>query len=101
MRCTVKKTLETVRKAGHHYVVAVKGNCSKLYRSFQQLSAESALSYHVDEQRHKGRREKRETWVYFAPLAVSEDWQDACRMVVQRRTGNRQGKAYEETAFYL
>lgn len=101
MRCTVKKTVETVRKAGHHYVVAVKGNCSKLYRCFKQLSLENALSYTIDEQRHKGRVERRETWVYSTPPAVSEEWSGACRMVVQRRTGYRQNKRYEETAFYL
>lgn len=82
-------------------MVAVKGNCSKLYRTFKQLSVDTALSYAIDEQKHKGRKEKRETWVYPTPFWVSKEWKDACRMVVQRRTGERQGKRYEEMAFYL
>lgn len=40
-------------------------------------------------------------WVYVSVLAVSIEWQRACRMVVQRRSGSRQSRPYEETAYYL
>lgn len=102
MPCIVKKTLQQIRQSGNHYLVKVKGNQKRLYKTLRKTVTEQRPSDTFEAQeKHRGRIENRTYRVYLCPENVDADWIDIKRVIYCYRSGRRQGKAYQTHSYYI
>lgn len=97
-----KQTVEVITRSDNDYLITVKKNQPSLYNRLQ-LQAQTAVplsTYHSQEHSH-GRHITREVSVFRVPDEVQSLWLNAHSFILVQRSGIRNTKPYQETAFYL
>lgn len=111
MRCTVKKTVESVIATGNHLLVQVKANQPTLLQHLTETYPGQPPQdrHHTHEIGRHHRIERRLTQTWYLPLEVgTEDWHAHFRTLVaiQRHTEvfdtrKKDWVSRQETAYYL
>lgn len=87
---------------GCHFLVQVKGNCNKLYAQIRLFTA-LCQPFSVCETCEKGhgRLEHRRVELFCNALDMPPGWYGIQRIVRVKRWGQRGGKPFEQTAWYI
>jgi predicted transposase YbfD/YdcC len=98
-----KKTVEVIIDTNNHYVIGVKKNQKNLYNKIESLTSErrSVNSWFAELLKNKGRIERREVSVCWAPEEISKDWAGAKQVIKVERRIKDKGEIRQECAFYL
>jgi predicted transposase YbfD/YdcC len=97
-----KKTLNLILASDCHFLIQLKGNCNKLYELVALYTALTRpLTSQETYETQKGRKERRWVGVYANRIELPKGWRGIQRFVKVRRSGIRDGKSYENTAFYI
>jgi len=96
MRCTVKKTLETIIESKNEYVITVKKNKKKLYGTLEKSCCtwKDRKDYYCSSEKNKGRLEKRKIYVYQFPPGMEEQWPGAKEIVKATRIRDNESKTW-------
>jgi len=91
-----------IAAGGNDYLIAVKKNQLKLYKSLENLAKTTTpLSRHLSEDKSHGRDIKRDCSVFPVPDTVQSLWTNSQRFIQVNRSGTRGSKSYQDTAYYL
>ena len=102
MPCTAKKTVELIVQGGNDYLIAVKGNQKKLYQQIQvNMQKAAVLSSDTTQDNTRGRFTQRRVSVFGDRSGINSEWVGLRRLIRVERSGTRQGKPYEQTAYYI
>jgi predicted transposase YbfD/YdcC len=97
-----KKTVDTIIESGNDYVIQVKGNQRTLLRAITEVvHGQSAISTASNEERSRGRQERRTVKVFYAPPALTEDWTGLQRVIHIERLVSRNGKTSQTHSYYI
>lgn len=110
-----KKTTKQIKESGNEYLIAVKGNQPKLFKSIKALTdSQTPIGEYKSKERSRGRLENRHTKIYDAPdLGAKLGWEGIVQVMKVRGYGKRRkmnkktkqayGKAqpYDETRYYI
>jgi predicted transposase YbfD/YdcC len=85
-----------------HFLVQVKGNCNKLFAQIKLFTA-LCRPFSVCETIEKGhgRLEHRRVELFFNQVDLPQGWAGIQRIVRVKRWGQRKGKPFEHTAYYI
>lgn len=102
MRCTPKKTVHEIVRAGNHYCIGLKANQPTLLKHAQHCQRTQApfSSYQSRDTSH-GRVVERQVQVFVAPIALSHEWTGLAAFVSVKRSGQREGKPFERQAWFI
>lgn len=97
MRCTPKKTIESIVKSGNHYVAQVKGNQKTLFEEVQRIVSQQVplSTYHLMEKAH-GRTMSWQVSVFDASGShKASEWKNLQSVIrVNRTRAEMQKSAY-------
>lgn len=104
MHCQ-KETAATIRRRGADYLLSVKGNPPQLHAAVQQAFAAQGDRDFEQTRRHvtldRKRRERREYYCLETPAEIRAQWPQAKSIVMVYRQREVQGKASDETAYFV
>lgn len=103
MHFIAKKTLEQIVSSGNDFVISIKKNQRKLYEIIEEESSlwKHCQDYLVTKEINRGRYEKRQVYLYEAPLSIMQDWAGARTIIKIRRTRIKGGNKQVKTWYYL
>lgn len=102
MPYTAKKTAQLVVDRGNNYVIALKGNQPKLLHQLQATCRESQfLERFADVEKTRNRITCCIVSVFDDIRKIDSGWSTVRRFVQVERIGMRQGKAYQQTSYYI
>jgi len=97
-----KKTVEAIIDSGNAYLIQVKGNQPTLFRAITALvESQPALSTQAQQERSRGRDERRTVMVFPAPPELTEDWKDLQRVIHVTRQVTRNEKTTLTHNYYI
>ena len=96
-----KKTVETIIASGNHYVIGVKKNQQKLYRTIESCSKSDFVGHYSQLELNKGRLEHRDTTVFDLPNAIKAQWSGVEHGIRVKRKIKKNGKYSEDTAYFI
>ncbi len=103
MRCTVKKTVETIIASENEYCIGLKGNQPTLLRQAKHCAETqppvSTLKA-VPDTSH-GRSVERTVQVFAAPPEATQAWQGLAAFVQVERRGIRDGTPFQTESWYI
>lgn len=96
------ETVTLLHQQQQAYVIGLKENQPKLYRTAQTLREQtSPLSVATQAEVAHGRRVQRSAWVYAAPATVQPKWSGLTRFIWVERQGWRGQQFFQQTHCYL
>jgi predicted transposase YbfD/YdcC len=99
---TQKKTFNLIISLGCHFLSQVKKNCPKLwYEAALHASTTAPVSVHEYHDLGHGRQVQRRVEVYDGWEAPPMGWNGIKRIVKVRRWGKREGRQFDEIAYYV
>lgn len=99
---TQKKTFDLIISLGCHFLSAVKTNCPKLWQTVLLTTHKGQLiSTHEYYEPGHGRQVHRRVELYGPLINNVPGWNGIERVVKVRRWGQRQGKHFDHTAYYV
>lgn len=97
-----KQTVNLITAGFNDYLIAVKKNQIKLYNCLEaEANNAQLLSQDITEDLSHGRQITRQVSVFLIPEKLKSLWSNSQRFIQVQRRGKRQGKSYQETAYYL
>lgn len=97
-----KKTVDQIVQQQQHYLIALKANQLKLYRTLAQLHQTSAcLSDAQTLDTSHNRQVHRRVSVYAAPTLLKRHWSGLNTLIWVERWGVREGQPFEEQIGYI
>lgn len=106
-----KNVASKVRDQGGDYVLALKGNQVSLHAEVRNFFNQATLvqheeadcDYYINEEKSRGRIEKREVWVTECLdwLPQKEDWKDLISIACLKSTRETKGKETVEYRYYI
>jgi predicted transposase YbfD/YdcC len=97
-----KKTVQTIAESGNGYVITVKQNQPKLHAAVvKQTRTTQPLSAYRWKQKGHGHEVKCHLQVYSAPPDMKSQWTDLQRVISVNRQGERGGKYFDTTTYYI
>jgi predicted transposase YbfD/YdcC len=96
-----KKTVKAIVKSQCHYVIKVKANQKLLFNQMQSTCSRRAIETYRTLEFQKGRQEHRKLEVYHASGEQKTKWRALKTFLKVTRWGERDGEAYEKTAYYI
>ena len=89
-------------EANHDYLMAVKENQPSLYKAIEKRAlSEPACSEITVQDNSHGRQVSRKVRVYEASAGLQQKWRGWQSFVVVERQGKREGKNFEEKAYFI
>ncbi len=103
MRCTVKKTVETIVESDNEYCIGLKGNQPSLLRQAQHCaSTQPSLSqWEAQPDTSHGRCVERTVQVFAAPAEARQVWDGLAAFVQVERRGVRDGLTFEHHSWSI
>jgi len=106
-----KDVASEIRDQGGDYVLALKGNQGSLHAEVRNFFNQATLvqheeadcDYYINEEKSRGRIEKREVWVTECLdwLPQKEDWKDLISIACLKSTRETKGKKTVEYRYYI
>jgi hypothetical protein len=103
MRCTVKKTVETIVASENDYCIGLKGNQPTLLRQARHCAeTQPPLSTRValPDTSH-GRYVERTVHVFAAPPEATQAWEGLAAFAQVKRRGVRDGKPFQTESWFI
>lgn len=102
MHYTPKKTIDLILDTENDYLVTVKANQGKLYRSLVKAFEQTPpLSQTLQEEKSHGRQMCRTIRVLPPPADLHPDWRGIQRVIQAEYRGYRGDKPYHEILYYI
>lgn len=94
--------MRLIVESGNHYLVKVKANQPKLLQALKAtVDTTQALACVEQQQKSRGRRERRRVEVYAAPPEIDPEWVGLKLVLFVERSGFRDGEAYRRQGYYI
>ncbi len=94
--------MRLIVESGNHYLVKVKAKEPKLLQALKAtVDTTQALACVEQQQKSRGRRERRRVEVYAAPPEIDPEWVGLKRVLFVERSGFRDGEAYRRQGYYI
>lgn len=96
------ETVRLLHQQGQEYLIGLKANQLRLYRTAQSLREQALpLSVATEHEDTHCRRVQRRAWVYAAPNALQQKWQGLVTLIWVERQGWRAQQPFEQLHCYL
>lgn len=93
--------MAAITAQGHGYLITVKGNQPTLHRAVKTMSASTPLDAWSWSQGGHGHDAHCRLKVWSADPALRADWSGLQRYISVRRWGQREGKTFDHTTYYI
>lgn len=102
MPFTPKKTIQLIVEQGNDYLITVKKNQPKLFKSIKSaFEIQTPLSTSTSSEQAHGRQTERKVSVLAPPSEIDPQWLGVQRVIKVERSGSRGSEAFSETMFYF
>lgn len=97
-----KKTVDAILDSGNDYLIQVKGNQPTLFQAISTVvNSQDPLSTNAQQERSRGRDERRTVAVFPAPAQMAEEWNGLARVIHVERDVIRDGKETVTDHYYI
>jgi len=101
MRCTAKKTVDSITESGNGYVIAAKMNQPNLHKAIEAKTETKPLDAYSWKQTGHGHDTQCRIKLWEADDEMKHLWSGLQHYISVRRRGIRDGKAFDTVTFYI